>query len=313
VKKRIANMPTSVHARLLNRSRSEGRPFNELLQYYAMERFLYRLSRSEHADRFVLKGALMLQLWRLVFTRATKDIDLLGRTATNVEELVEVVRRFLSVEVDDDGLRFNAATVSGEPIRLHAHYDGVRIRCGANLGNARISLQVDVGFGDVITPGPQKIHYPALLDFDPPRLLGYTPETTIAEKFQTMVVLDMANTRLKDFLDIWGLAQRREFTGALLAGAVAATFRRRKTPLPQSTPLALTRAFHSSPVKKAQWAAYLRKGRLDTAIPPLDQVAIAIHGFLEPVIVALAKGTAFTEHWPPGGPWKVSSASEHER
>jgi hypothetical protein len=244
MKKAITNLAASVHARLLNRAKAEGRPFNELLQYYAMERFLYRLSQSDHAEQFVLKGALMLQFWGGPLTRATRDIDLLGRTAATVDELVGVIRSFITVRVDDDGLLFDATTVSGEEIRLDSHYDGVRVRCCANLGNARIPLQIDIGFGDVITPGALKVVYPTLLDFDAPRLLGYTPETSIAEKFEAMVVLDLANTRLKDFLDIWVLAQGQEFSGDVLANAIKATFLRRRTPLPQSTPLPLTPVFH---------------------------------------------------------------------
>jgi len=243
LKKRITNVAASVHARLLNRAKAEGRPFNELLQYFAMERSLYRLSRSEHAERFVLKGALMLQFWGGPLSRATKDIDLLGQSAMPVEELVEIIRSCLGVAVDDDGLSFDLQQVAGEEIRLAVNYNGVRIRCHAGLGNACVALQVDVGFGDVITPGAQPIEYPTLLDFDAPRLLGYTPETVIAEKLEAMVVLDMANTRMKDFLDVWILAQGCSFTGQILAQAIEATFHRRRTGLPESTPVALTPAF----------------------------------------------------------------------
>ncbi|MGM0577601.1 MAG: nucleotidyl transferase AbiEii/AbiGii toxin family protein [Myxococcota bacterium] len=303
MKKEITNVAASVHARLLNRAKAERRPFNELLQYYAMERFLYRLSRSEHADRFVLKGALMLQFWGGALTRATKDIDLLGRSTVSVTEIVDVVRSCLAAAVDDDGLRFDPARVIGEEIRLAANYDGVRVRCGARLGNARVAIQVDVGFGDVVTPGAQDIEYPTLLDSAAPRLLGYTPETAIAEKLEAMVVLDMANTRMKDFLDIWILAQGRAFAGGLLAQAIEATFRRRGTALPESTPVALTPAFHSAKVKQTQWRAYLRKGRIQGDVPDLHEVAARIESFLMPVVTALTAGQAFTHRWPPGGPW----------
>ena len=309
MKKGITNMPASVHARLLNRAKAERRPFNELLQYYAMERFLYRLSHSEHAERFVLKGALMFRLWGGPLTRATKDIDLLGRTTNTVAELVEVVRDCIAVQVEDDGLVFDSNDVSGEQIRLAANYNGVRVRCRARLGNARITLQVDVGFGDVVTPGAQKVEYPTLLEFDAPRLLGYTPETSIAEKFLAMVVLDMANTRMKDFLDIWLLAQGREFAGARLAKAIKATFRRRRTPLPESTPIALTPPFHSAREKQAQWRAYLRKSSVQGLVPTLDEVAARIATFLMPIIEALLAGTTFDGHWSPPGPWVVSTGA----
>jgi hypothetical protein len=150
---KMTNIPASVRARLLNRARSENRPFNELLQYYAMERFLYRLSKSKHADSFVLKGGLMLQMWGGSLTRATKDIDLHRAATASVDDLESVIRDCIGVQVEDDGLLFDAETVNGEQIRLDAQYDGVRIRFGGHLGNARVSVQVDVGFADVITPG----------------------------------------------------------------------------------------------------------------------------------------------------------------
>lgn len=223
MKRKPTNMAASVHGRLLNLAKAQARPFNDLLQYYAMERFLYRLSRSAHANRFILKGGLMLQLWGGPLTRSTKDIDLLNRTTADVEALVATVRDCVAVEVADDGIRFDPDSVSGEEIRLAAHYDGVRVRLRAFLGNARVSLQVDVGFGDVVTPAAQHLDYPSLLGFERPRLLGYTPETTIAEKLHAMVALDMANTRMKDFLDLWVLARGRSFSGSVLAQAIHGT------------------------------------------------------------------------------------------
>lgn len=303
MKKPITNMAASVHARLLQRAKADERPFNELLQYYAMERFLYRLSRSEHAERFVLKGALMLQLWGGPLTRATKDIDLLGRSTSTVDELVEVVRNCLAVEMDDDGLRFEDRSLKGEKIRLKANYDGVRIRCRARLGSARIALQIDVGFGDVITPAAQSIEYPSLLGLEPLQLLGYTPETAIAEKLEAMVVLDMANTRIKDFLDIWMLAQGREFSGAVLAKAIGATFRRRTTPLPESTPVALTPAFYSLPAKQAQWRAYVRKARIQDQAPSFEGAITQVANFVVPITSTLAAKGRFDDNWSPGGPW----------
>jgi len=304
MKKAITNLAASVHDRLLNRAKAEGRPFNELLQYYGMERFLYRLSKSEHAEQFVLKGALMLQFWGGPLTRATKDVDLLGRTTAEVDELVEIIRDCITVRVDDDGLLYDATSISGEEIRQGAHYDGVRIRCHANLGAARIPVQIDVGFGDIITPDAQKIVYPTLLDFDAPRLLGYTPETSIAEKLQAMVVLDMANTRLKDFLDIWVLAQGNEFEGEAITKAIEATFLRRRTPLPEITPVALTSAFHSASAKQIQWRAYLRKSRVEGEVPPLDEVMNQIQAFVMPAIESLVARQPFAKRWPPGGPWQ---------
>ena len=164
MKKSPTNIAASVRARLLNRAKAEDRPFNELLQYYAMERFLYRLSCSQYVDQFVLKGALMFQLWGGPVTRATKDIDLLGRNALGVADLVNIVEDCIALSVDDDGLQFDLGSVEGEEIRLAANYNGVRVRCKATLGSARIALQIDVGFGDVVTPRAYDLVYPTFLE-----------------------------------------------------------------------------------------------------------------------------------------------------
>jgi hypothetical protein len=305
VKKPITNVAASVHARLLDRATAESRPFNELLQYYGMERFLYRLSRSSHAERFVLKGALMLRVWGGPMARATKDIDLLGHVRAEVDGLVAIVRECLAIEVEDDGIRFDTRSVSGEEIRLDAEYGGIRLRFRGALGKAKLTLQVDVGFGDVVTPRPTKLVYPSLLNFAGPRLLGYTPETVVAEKLQAMVALDMANTRLKDFLDIWTLAQGREFSGPVLASAIDATFRQRKTSTTATSPVALTPAFYAGKEKQMQWGAYLRKARITGAPALLAEVAVKIHQFAMPILAAIADGHAFSKTWQPGGPWSV--------
>jgi hypothetical protein len=300
MKKPVTNIAASVHARLLKKAKAESRPMNELLQYYAMERFLYRLSRSRHGESFVLKGALMLPVWGGPVTRVTKDIDLLGRTTLEVDALVTIVRECIEVEVEADGIRFDARSVRGEEIRIAAEYGGIRVRFEGALGNARLALQVDVGFGDVVTPRPTRLLYPTLLDAERPRLLAYTPETAIAEKLHAMVILDMANSRLKDFLDIWLLIQSRAFDGALVAQAIAATFKRRKTELPTSAPIALTDVFAGDSAKQVQWRAYLRKVHV-TAVPaPLIEIIAAIGSFLAPVLEA---GIRFEGAWRPGGPW----------
>jgi hypothetical protein len=201
VTKKVKNVAASVHARLLQKAKAEGRSFNELLPYYGMERFLYRLSRTPHGKRFVLKGALALEALGGKSPRATKDIDLLGRRSASTAELVSMVRECMALEVEDDGIRFDPRSVAGEPIRLATQYGGVRLTFRGALGNTRLALQVDVGFGDVITPGPLELTYPTLLGTESPRLLGYPLETMIAEKLHAMVVLDMANSRMKDFLD----------------------------------------------------------------------------------------------------------------
>jgi hypothetical protein len=208
-----------------------------------MERFLYRVSRSPHRERFVLKGALMLQRWSGSSTRSTKDIDFLGQETAVADEIAAMIRECLSTTVDDDGIVFDVKTVEAAAIRIEAKYDGVRVLFRGKLGNAEIPMQVDVGFGDVVTPGPADITYPTLLEHPAPELLGYTPETSIAEKLEAMVTLDVANSRMKDFFDIALLVRTRSFSGSVLARAVSATFRRRGTPIPEATPVALTRVF----------------------------------------------------------------------
>lgn len=225
----VKNLEASVQARLQNHARATKRPFQELLQYYAMERFLYRLSKTPHRARFVLKGALMLHVWGAPLARATKDLDFLGRLDNSLENLERVVREVCAADVEPDGVVFDPTTVKTERIKEDADYEGVRVRFVGLLGRARVAMQIDVGFGDVVTPGAETITYPALLGFPAPELSGYPRETVVAEKFQAMVYLRTLNSRMKDFYDVWLLANQFTFDGALLAKAVAATFANRET------------------------------------------------------------------------------------
>jgi Nucleotidyl transferase AbiEii toxin, Type IV TA system len=231
----VKNLEASVHARLQNHARATKRPFQELLQYYAMERFLYRLSKTPHRTHLVLKGALMLYVWDAPLARATKDLDFLGRLDNSLENLERVVREVCVAAVEADGMVFDPATVKPERIKEGADYEGVRVRFAGLLGSARVAMQIDVGFGDVVTPSPEIITYPALLDFPAPELSGYPRETVVAEKFQAMVYLRTLNSRMKDFHDIWLLASQYAFDGALLAKAVAATFANRASMRPSAT------------------------------------------------------------------------------
>jgi len=209
----VKKTAASVHQRLLNKAKESSRPFNELLQHFAIERFLYRLSKSHHAKKFTLKGALMVSAWSGQVSRPTLDIDLLGKIDNSVERIVAAMKDACLVDVEADGMSFNPETVRGVRITEDAEYGGVRVRVRGGLGNARVSLQVDIGFGDVIVPRPGKVVYPVLLDFPPPELNGYTMESTIAEKFQAMVRLGVLNSRMKDFYDIWWLSRNFDFGG----------------------------------------------------------------------------------------------------
>ena len=299
----VKNVAASVRQRLQNAARKMNRPFQEVLAYYAMERFLYRLARSPHAGRFVLKGALMMRAWHAPASRPTKDIDLLGRLENTVEAVVPVFKAVCGQQVDPDGLVFHAETVAGSSIREDADYAGVRVSFLATLQNARVAMQVDVGFGDVVTPAATATDYPTLLDFPAPRLKGYSRETAVAEKFEAMVKLGLLNTRMKDFYDIWLLAQQFDFDGPTLATAVSRTFANRKTPVVPS-PFALTSAFAADGNKQAQWRAFLRKSRLEGGPAELREVVEALGAFLLPLADAVHGGRAFDRAWQAPGPWQ---------
>lgn len=298
----VKNLSASVHARLQNQARTSKRPFQELLQYFAMERFLYRLSTTPHRERFVLKGALMLHLWDAPLARATKDVDLLGRLDNSLENLARVVRDMCSADVEPDGMIFDPATVKAERIKEDADYEGVRVRFIGRLGNARVAMQIDVGFGDVVIPGAQAITYPVLLDFPAPQLSGYPRETVVAEKFHAMVYLRTLNSRMKDFYDVWLLAQQFAFDGGLLAKAIAATFANRETAI-DVAPIAFTPDFTEQASTVMQWTAF-RKKLPNTECPEkLSEIVPFLGEFLLPIARACESESSFEQQWPPGGPW----------
>lgn len=276
------DLAASIHQRLLNLARSEQRPLNELLQYFVIERFLFRLGQTRYRTMFVLKGAQMLRVWNAPAARPTMDIDLLGRVENDTENLEKIVRECCSVKVED-GVNFDAASVAAEIIRQEGEYQGVRVTAKGLLGTIRLNLQIDVGFGDAVIPAPVEIELPQMLDFGRPVLLGYTPESAIAEKFQAMVALDMVNTRMKDFYDIWLLSNTLDLDTVNLALAIRETFARRNTTLPGEIPTALTSDFTNDETKKVQWQAFLRKNRLDNTVR-LDEAADEIRRLLLPLI-----------------------------
>ncbi len=297
------NTAASVRQRLLNRARTEGRPFGELLQYFALERFLYRLGISPYSIKFVLKGALMFGVWQGPFSRPTRDVDLLGHVEHTVERVTAVMRAICQQSVpEDDGMRFDADSVTGEHIVEAASYEGVRVKLVAYLEAARVTLQIDVGFGDPLVPGPNPIRLPALLEFPPPELQGYSRESAIAEKFQAMVYLGVVNSRMKDFYDIWSLASRFEFDGAILAQAIRGTFRARQTTL-SPAPAAFSGVFANDREKQAQWVAFVRRIQVENAPASLSDVVQYIKAFLQPVIQASIEEQPFVQRWLPGGPW----------
>ena len=265
------NLAASVCARLKQRADAASQDFNLTLTHYGLERLLYRLSVSDHANSFLLKGALLFSLWYDVPHRPTRDVDLLGCGADDVKSVVAVFRAIAGIPVAD-GMAFDASSVKGSEIRKQAGYNGVRVDMRAMLDGARIALQIDVGFGDAVTPEPQNVSYPVLLaEFAAPQLRAYPKYTVVAEKLHAVCVLGMANTRMKDYFDLWVLLQDAELQDAELRRAVAATFARRGTALPSGTPAGLRNAFAEDAAKQMQWQAFLKKNRLD-GMPLTDLV-----------------------------------------
>ena len=254
--KEIKNIGASVRARLLQVSKTSGQTFDLVLTRFALERLLFRLSQSPHADRFVLKGAMLMMSWFDDPHRGTRDLDLLGFGDPGAEPMLATFREILAQEAAD-GVEFDVDALRVDRIREEVEYGGLRLRTTAAIGGARISLTIDIGFGDAVEPGPEELDYPSMLDFPMPRLRGYARETVIAEKFQAMVALGRANSRMKDFYDIWILSRSFNFDDERLPRAIAATFTRRGTAIPQDLPDALTPAFAQDAQKQRQWRAFV--------------------------------------------------------
>jgi len=302
--KQVNDMAASVRQRLLNRSHERGEDFQLTLIYYGLERLMYRLSRSPHRDRFVLKGAMLFSVWSETPHRATRDLDLLGHGDHDVATLITTFKEICRTSVEDDGVVFFGDAMTGEEIRDGEEYAGVRLSFEARLGVAKIPIQVDIGFGDAVVPEPEPLDYPTLLDFPAPRLLAYPRETVVAEKFQSMVELGIANSRMKDFFDLWRLSRMFSFEGARLVDAIQATFERRRTLLPTIDPVCFTSDFSRNQNKQAQWAAFLKRAGVDAGGVSLFEVLPVLQRFLMPPTTAAAKREAFDTQWPAGGPWR---------
>ena len=296
------NIPASVRNRLLIHAREKKQDFNLVLTRYAIERLLYRLSISPHSAQFVLKGALLFDLWFDVPHRPTRDADFLGFGSAEQPRLEQVFRDISAIEVND-GMIFQPNTCQASEIRKEAGYSGVRVTLIGNLDAARCSIQIDIGFGDAVTPAPEYVRYPVILpEFTAPELRVYPRYTVVAEKFHALTSLGIVNSRMKDYFDLWVLSRESVFEGELLKLAIESTFDRRKTPLPSETPIGLSEAFAQDAQKQTQWKAFLRKNGLESL--SLQDVVESLQGFLIPVIKAASAGIPFQNHWEGKGPWE---------
>ena len=298
----VKNLPASIRQRLLNKARATNRPFNEILQYYAIERFLYRISRSSYSDKFILKGALMFLAWGASVYRPTRDIDFLGYTTNDLETVTRVIQEMCVQEVEPDGLNFDGSTIQSERIKEDADYEGVRANLTGYLGKAKIPLQIDIGFADVVSPAPIILQYPTILQMPAPHLRGYPPESVVAEKLQALVFLGNVNSRMKDFYDLWVLAEQFEFDGQTLQQAIINTFRRRNTMLPKEIPSGLSDTFAAE--NQAKWRGFLQRLHFEGVPESFVVITQALNRILVPPLQSSANGKLFKGNWKPGGPWK---------
>lgn len=300
------NVAASVRARLLNRARETKQDFNLVITRYAIERLLYRISISKHADRFLLKGALLFDLWFNIPHRPTRDVDFLGFGSAELPHIEAVFKEICMIETHD-GVTFQPDTVHATEISKEANYAGVRVMLLGVIDGARCQIQIDIGFGDAVTPSPEDVEYPVMLtEFAAPKLRVYPRYTVVAEKLEVLSSLGIANSRMKDYFDLWILAQHTDFDGDTLRHAIQATFDRRKTALTGEIPFGLTDAFMQDTHKQAQWLAFLRKNRLEALA--LNGIIAALVAFMLPVIKAANTNAMFSESWQAGGPWSPADA-----
>jgi predicted nucleotidyltransferase component of viral defense system len=297
------NLAASVRQRLFNLAHERREDFGLVLTRYGLERFLYRLAQSQYRDQFILKGALLFELWTHRPYRPTRDLDLEGQGENSIVRIKRLFTEIMGEAVEDDGLVFDPKSLRVARIKEEQEYEGLRVNLVARLERAKITMQVDIGFGDVIVPPPTEIQYPALLDFPSPHLRAYPRETVVAEKLEALVKLGMTNTRMKDFYDLWRLSQDFDFDGALLVAAIKSTFNRRGTEIPPGAPLALTDEFSRDTQKARQWEAFLKKSGLEQDCATLQAVAADLARFLIAPLQAVSTAQPFPLTWPKAGSW----------
>jgi hypothetical protein len=296
----------AVRRQLRQQADELGLDFQQAIQYYAMERFLFRLSQSAWAERFIVKGAMMLRVWDAAVARPTRDIDFLGRIENAPGAVREAVLECLSADVPDDGLRFSDEIDVAQAM-VDDRYPGLRAKLRGDLEGARFTLRLDIGIDDAVVPAPGWVDYPPLLDQPAPRILAYQPATAVAEKFESIVALGLIDSRMKDFYDLWMLAGMLEFDGPTLVGAFTATFGARGTALPTDTPAALTKAFSGQASTAAMWRAYQSRLATSAIQAPSDLagVLLEIAAFVMPPARAASEDASFAQSWQPGRGWSA--------
>jgi predicted nucleotidyltransferase component of viral defense system len=285
-----------------------GTEFQRVLSEFAVERLLFRLGASPHGTSFVLKGATLFRLWDQEERRATWDLDLLGEGDSEVAAVVRTVKEICAIE-NKDGIVFDLNSLHGEEIRHLDHYGGVRVRMQALLGAAKIPVQIDVGFGDVVTPSPNTVAFPVLLGHAPPLILVYPWPSVVAEKLEAAVSLGLTNSRMKDFYDLWVIGEFHAFSLNEMVQAVQATFQRRKSPIPIKLPVVFTAEFLGESGREAQWRAFLSRSRLGDA-PDVVGLAASLQAFLIPIINGATSDQLVPMFWSPGGPWRRGAGGE---
>lgn len=295
MKRSITNIQASIRDRLQNNAKENNRPFSEILQHYGMERFLYRFGCSEYADKFILKGALMFTVWQIKERRTTLDIDFLARYNNQIADIEKVVKDVCAVSVELDGIVFDPSTVKGRKIKEDADYEGVRVKFLGFLERSRITMQIDVGFSDIVYPSPKVINYPVILDFPKPHIKGYSVESVVSEKFEAMIKLGLFNSRMKDFYDIWLIMHQFNFDEVKLGEAIRRTFKHRKTLLPENRPVFAEEIYDEKSDRQMLWSAFLKKGNITHAPEKLSAVAKEIENFLINPIDVINKSRGISE------------------
>ncbi len=289
------NTAASVRAKLKNKAKEKDVEFQNLLVRFGNERLLYRLSQSAYQKSFILKGAAVFAIWFNEPHRPTKDMDLLGFGKNDIPTLESIFREICAID-GEDGLEFAADSIKGAEIRAEKTYQGVRITLLATLDGARIPLQVDIGFGDAVTPKAVIETIETILDLPKPRLRIYPKETVIAEKFEAMVKLGIGNSRMKDFWDVQFLIKNFSFDGELLQKAIKATFANRQTAVPHAFPIALTEVFRENSEVIADWKAFIKRGKI-TSDTDFESVIESLRGFFQPIIEAEVNNITFDRDW----------------